>query len=420
MKKCSILLLSVIFLVLFAIPVHAASFSLSAGTKQVTPGSSFSIRVGGDAIGRVNLSVTNGTLSTSSVWVEQNYVTVNVTAGQSGTVIVTATPVVGFSDADANLYNPGVKSVSITISNNSTNTKPSTSNPKPNTGTSVPKKSSNNDLSSLKVSEGTLSPNFESTKSEYHLNLPKEVKEITIEANAEDDKAKIEGLGKRSLQPGDNEIQVIVTAENGNKKTYILHVYVEEVPEVYLNYQEQQIGIVKNVKNVSIPEGFTKETISINDKEVTIFIKENIMLIYGQKEDQTKNFYVYDKEKQEITHLCIPIKINNKMYYLLDEPKKETEEEKITIDNIEVTCTTKDENYCVFFAIKENGEQVEYLYEKSEGTMQLFPFFLNQCEPSKAKEPLLWTLSGIFILLISIFAVFFIKEKRGSKHEKGS
>ena len=105
MKKCSILLLSVIFLVLFAIPVHAASFSLSAGTKQVTPGSSFSIRVGGDAIGRVNLSVTNGTLSTSSVWVEQNYVTVNVTAGQSGTVIVTATPVVGFSDADANLYN---------------------------------------------------------------------------------------------------------------------------------------------------------------------------------------------------------------------------------------------------------------------------------------------------------------------------
>ena len=315
MKKCSILLLSVIFLVLFAIPVHAASFSLSAGTKQVTPGSSFSIRVGGDAIGRVNLSVTNGTLSTSSVWVEQNYVTVNVTAGQSGTVIVTATPVVGFSDADANLYNPGAKSVSITISNNSTNTKPSTSNPKPNTGTSVPKKSSNNDLSSLKVSEGTLSPNFESTKSEYHLNLPKEVKEITIEANAEDDKAKIEGLGKRSLQPGDNEIQVIVTAENGNKKTYILHVYVEEVPEVYLNYQEQQIGIVKNVKNVSIPEGFTKETISINDKEVTIFIKENIMLIYGQKEDQTKNFYVYDKEKQEITHLCIPIKINNKIKF---------------------------------------------------------------------------------------------------------
>ena len=144
------------------------------------------------------------------------------------------------------------------------------------------------------------------------------------------------------------------------------------------------------------------------------------MLIYGQKEDQTKNFYVYDKEKQEITHLCIPIKINNKMYYLLDEPKKETEEEKITIDNIEVTCTTKDENYCVFFAIKENGEQVEYLYEKSEDTMQLFPFFLNQCEPSKAKEPLLWTLSGIFILLISIFAVFFIKEKRGGKHEKGS
>ncbi len=420
MKKCSLLLLSFFLFVLLAIPVHAASFSLSASTKQVSPGSSFTIRVGGDAIGRVNLSINNGTLSTSSVWVEQNYVTVTVTAGGSGTVVITATPVVGFSDADANQYNPGARSVSVTISNSSTN-KPSTTNPKPNPGNTTPKKSDNNDLASLNIKEGNLSPEFQSSKLEYNLVLPNEIKEINIEGTPSDTKAKVEGTGTKKVQPGNNKIEILVTAENGNKKTYTIHVYVEELPEVFLNYQGKQIGIVKNIQGLTIPEGFTKEQISINDKEISVFTKGNLTLVYGEKEKNEKKWYLYSKENQELISECIPIQIKNQMYYLIEstEKKMETTREIITINNTEIPCETfqKENNYCLIHAMNEEGTKLEYLYEKKEGTLQLFPAFLEHCEQKKTKEPILWGLIGLLLVFGSIVSFFYWKEKRGRKHE---
>ncbi len=143
-------------------PTFAASFGLSSSSKQVAPNSNFTISVGGDCIGRVNLSVSNGTLSTSAVWVEENYQTVTVTAGASGSVTVTATPEVGFSDSDANEYKPGSRTVTVNIvaptppapttptqpsnptpttppaSNSGNTTKPSDSNSSSNTSTPIP------------------------------------------------------------------------------------------------------------------------------------------------------------------------------------------------------------------------------------------------------------------------------------------
>lgn len=113
----------------------AASFSLNSSTKQVTPGGTFSISVGGDCIGRVNLKVSNGSLSQAAVWVEENYQSVTVTAGTSGTVTVTATPETGFSDSDANEYKPGSRSVSVSIVAPAQPSKPSTSG---NTSTNKP------------------------------------------------------------------------------------------------------------------------------------------------------------------------------------------------------------------------------------------------------------------------------------------
>lgn len=439
MRSLKFFVFFVMSLFLLTVPVKAASFGLTTSKKEVSPNEKFTIKVGGDAIGRVNLTISNGTLSSSSVWVEQNYIEVSVTAGVKGVVKITATPVVGFSDTDANLYNPGAKSVSVTIVDKSSSSNSSQSNPNQSTNSSnansttnssttkpsnssAQKKSSNNNLAELKVSSGTLSPSFEASKKEYTLELSSEVKELNIDAVASDKNAKIKGSGKVEVKPGNNTIEIVVTAEDGSKKTYTIKAYVEEAPEIFYTYQDKKIGIVKNLKGLEIPEGFTKEEETINETKMTLFTKENLTLVYGQNEEKENNFYVFDKEKNEIISKCTLIVINNKMYYLVDTPIliKEVNKEKINISDTEVECATfqKENNYCFLNAINDKGEILSYLYEKSEGTMQLFPEFLMSCEERNKEElnPYIFYFLGGVLLILCIGVVFIIKEKKGGNH----
>ena len=75
-KYIGILIMTVLILILWGVPVKAASFGISSSKRQVKPNESFTVSVGGQCIGRVNISVSNGTASTSSVWVEQGYTSV--------------------------------------------------------------------------------------------------------------------------------------------------------------------------------------------------------------------------------------------------------------------------------------------------------------------------------------------------------
>ena len=84
-------------------------------------------------------------------------------------------------------------------------------------------KSSNNYLSSITISAGNLSPEFYRETFEYTVdNLPEDTLELEINATAEDERAHISGLGVVSLNPGENRIQIEVTAENENVREYVL------------------------------------------------------------------------------------------------------------------------------------------------------------------------------------------------------
>ena len=84
-------------------------------------------------------------------------------------------------------------------------------------------KSSNNYLSSITLNAGNLSPEFYRETFEYTVeNLPEDITELEINATAEDERAHISGLGVVSLNPGENRIQIEVTAENENVREYVL------------------------------------------------------------------------------------------------------------------------------------------------------------------------------------------------------
>lgn len=157
----------------------------------------------------------------------------------------------------------------------------STSTSKPQTGTSssqspdqtvVPNesniddgnvKSSNNYLSSISLNVGNLSPEFYRETFEYTVeNLPEDITEIEVNATAEDERANISGLGIISLQPGENKIQIDVTAENENVREYVLIVNTkEELVESDLRLEELQISqIDKNGEFKPLDISFEKET----------------------------------------------------------------------------------------------------------------------------------------------------------------
>ena len=81
--------------------------------------------------------------------------------------------------------------------------------------------SANNNLSGISVEGFLLSPVFSADKTSYIVWAPYETESVNITGTAADTKANVEVVGGDNLAAGkDNEVKVICTAENGEKKTY--------------------------------------------------------------------------------------------------------------------------------------------------------------------------------------------------------
>ena len=65
---------------------------------------------------------------------------------------------------------------------------------------------------------------FQKDKTEYSVEVPEEVEEIEVYAEATNPKAQINGTGKVQLKNGKNKIIVQVTAEDGTTRTYTIEV----------------------------------------------------------------------------------------------------------------------------------------------------------------------------------------------------
>ena len=128
-------------------------------------------------------------------------------------------------------------------------------------------KSSNNYLSSITINAGNLSPEFYRETFEYTVeNLPEDIVELEINATAEDERAHISGLGVVSLNPGENRIQINVTAENENVREYVLIVNrKQDLVESDLRLTTLEISQINRngeFSNLEIP--FDKETFEYN------------------------------------------------------------------------------------------------------------------------------------------------------------
>jgi len=91
-----------------------------------------------------------------------------------------------------------------------------------------PVKSSNADLASLTLSDGTLTPAFAANVTSYTASVANNITSVTINATAADSKATVDGAGTKSLSVGSNTFDIVVTAEDGTTKTYTIVITREE------------------------------------------------------------------------------------------------------------------------------------------------------------------------------------------------
>ena len=440
-KRLKVILSSIAFLMtisLLQLPVYAAGFSVSKSASSVAPGGTFTVSVSVSGEGRFNFSASNGTVSSSSQWIAGSG-SVSVKAGSSGTVTVSVTA----SDVSANdgeTVISGTHSVSVTINapasgGNTTNSNNSNSGSTTNnTDTTTQqteekkeetKKSNVNALASLTVSAGELSPAFDGNNTNYEVNVDAKVTSITIDAKATDAKASVSGTGEHALQVGANTLQVVCKAENGSTKTYTITVNVDETPQFYLKLNKQKLGVVRNVKDLGIPESFEATTIKIEENEVTAYHSNNMnkTILYLVNEKGEKNFYLYD-EKEGVTSIFIPVTVLGRNVYIIDVKKDDvkvdhTKFNKIQIDNntFEGWTFTDDKNYSLIMVMNQKGEKVIYQYEATENTLQLY----HQVKQEQSNQPkqqknimtYVFAATTVVFALISLVLIryFFIHKK---------
>ena len=180
----------------------------------------------------------------------------------------------------------------------------------------VSPKSSNNNLSNIRINNKNLN-NFSPNILNYNINVSNEVNLINIFAVAQDNKARISGLGNKNLTVGLNVFNVVVTAENGNRKTYTLRITRQEEHVISSNSFLSDL-VIENFEiefdrevfkyNLVVDESVKKLDITpvLDDDRSKVKIENNDLNIGNNKivikvtaEDESISEYIINVEKTE-------------------------------------------------------------------------------------------------------------------------
>lgn len=168
----------------------------------------------------------------------------------------------------------------VTGGNNNTPEVPSENNP-PQVEQPQESKSRNNNLSSLRVDVGTLSPAFNRGRTDYTVTFPenynyKDLQTFRIEATAEHNKAKVEGTGVVTVEEGENTFEVKCTAEDGTPRTYRIKVNKPvELKQSDLRLKGIIINLIDEEGKFTEIEGFA-ERFNSDTFEYTLDVDNNI------------------------------------------------------------------------------------------------------------------------------------------------
>lgn len=249
---------------------------------------------------------------------------------------------------------------------------------------STPGKSGNNALSALTVSAGTLTPAFDPAVTEYTLSLPQGTEKLTLTATPSDSNATVQGDGELTLQEGENTLPLVVTAEDGSAKAYTITVQVAQAPTLFLDYNGQRLGVVKDVSQVTPPAGFAPaEPITYSGDTLPIWTdvsgKRTLVYLMDEK-TSAQGFYLFS-QTTGVQSPYLPILCGSVTYIYTDIPKELSSVPGLTPATVKAFGQTLKgwtyndaslKDFCVLYLMDDAGSYGYYTYDSREETLQRF------------------------------------------------
>ena len=170
-----------------------------------------------------------------------------------------------------------------------------------------------------------LTPAFASGTVTYYAAVPYTSEMVIVSAIAGDELANVEVNGGEELLPGNNEVLVTVTAEDGSKTVYTIYVYRTEFTEeaeddknvsgkitanagIEFEEKENQVLITEyhtytvceKPEGTVLPDNYVQTILMINEIQVPAYVKqgdspEEFLLLFLKNDAGEVNLYRYDR-----------------------------------------------------------------------------------------------------------------------------
>lgn len=282
--------------------------------------------------------------------------------------------------------------------------------------------SKNNNLSALEVEGFTLTPEFKTDVLEYSVVVPENTKEVNIKATVQDKRASVNGIGTQAVNPGANKFSVVVRAQSGAEKTYVINVEVKDENPINVTVNGKNYTVVKIKENLPAASLYTETTININGFEIPAYKNDNTNLVLVGLKDEEGNIslYIYNKDKNEYQEYN-EIGVNKITIYPLTstEEIKGYKKDTITINGVKVDgyYYTKDSDYVIIYGINvETGDKGFYMYDKKMQSLIKYndEYIIDLSKKIGLYSYIIIGFSGVFILMI-IIMIALAKKKSGKK-----
>ena len=428
----------IVLLIAITVKSMAADINVSSSKKNISNGESANITISSSYTGKVSISVSEGTSSSSSEWLEGSFF-VTVKANSDNGVKVTVTPAGKMSDSSGNLKNVSGGSISI-AGKSKPNGKDDSTNTKNND-----KKSDNND--NKDNNDTTTEPTFKSANDKVYATG-----DINIRKSYSADSDKI-----GTLKAGESVTRTGISDNGWSKVSY--NGGTGYIKTSLLTTEEPSKASDKALKTLEVtPEGldpeFDPETTSYtlnvgadvekleikaapNDEKATVEITGNESLVAGDNavkitvtaQDGTTRIYTINVKKGEATTLGLSsLKING--YTLSPKFSSNVYEYKINvldpnITKLDVLATANVENAKVEVTGNTNlvkGENTITITVTSEDGKEkvIYQILVNKDSDVTAttnkKDMIIY--GGIVVGVILIFVIIIIVVKSRKKKKQ--
>ena len=287
--------------------------------------------------------------------------------------------------------------------------------------------SKDNNLKDLSVSVGEeayeFSPAFDKDTLEYSVDVPTGTTLINVKATKNDNTATIDGDGEIEVTEGLNTIPIVVTAQNGDKKTYTLTVNVLDQNPINVAIDGKNYTVVKSATLLSAPSAFSETTVQIDGFDIPAFVNDAIDYTLVGLKDEDGNVALYRYLDGEYT---LYNEFNSKSYTLvpvafdkvLDYIKTTALINGVSMD---VYKYSEDSNLVIINAINlETGKEDLYLYDPDSGAAIVFDesFIQDTNQTIEYYTYIIIAFGGALLLMLIVIFVLLHSTKKKQKKIK--